>query len=948
MNRLSHPMCEARGLIFHMKRKKGRALAAIAAALFAATVLAAVGGPPVNAANTSGEELIDTNNDGIGDTREFAGSHRYNTAVDLAQRFADDARDLSTVIIASGETQVDAVSAAGLAGHLRAPILLTRSGQLPHNVARFIEEHGIFKVVIVGGTAVIPNTIKTAIEDLDTRPTVERLSGADRYATAAAISDAIDGAAPSWCGSSQRAAILVNGGDVGRSDAIIIGPLAYRLDMPILLTELRTLPASTRKFITDNKIQRVVIVGSDAAVSERVRTSLVNDLDVVTVRRIAGGTAAATSVAVAQEMLGNCGSELGTNFDMVALVNRDASADGIAAAPTLGRGLGNAGPVPILLVGSSLPSEVRNYLAATPETRSGRDTHMSILAVGGTAVVSRTVMDRAVAAARTAVGLTAKIRVDIDPLTGEYETHTTGGVTGGVFTVTFSDDVAHPPANGSVRDTVLDPTMYRINGRRIAGVTSGSTSDEPIELVDRIYITDRTVTIRLSHILEPGDTITVLGGARVGAGGDLRRLERTSLTLPKLTPQTDRFAPKVDVLGVAGMQTFRVFITEPNLIHNELTGVERDTYLRITGFRNRDISIDSTTLVAWPDGPSPGRHTATHAVDVTVSTPLVKGDSIIVARKAVIDERGTGNALHRLVVPEPKEPGKFEIAGVFVGNQVNTISQATATISTPDPNPVSKMCVTARPTGTAAGANGNDWVIFGYDDRPGADGVAKAESTNAFTIDVVVDANNKIINYLISERTPARDIGRVANLLDLASALNSNSTFRSNFTVDYVRADDCVTKADPTDTKNTPLGATDAAGVKFSRGVSAVGVRVKFNDAVQSLTGTGDPYDIETDLVRLGSTGYESELNFSAPTDEVFITYWASDAQALPHRTAFRIIMPGRATNYYDADDDPTTGLEGTPSGRLALSSFRPDSSLKPQAQTAEEITERVDRLFPS
>ncbi len=924
------------------KRTRSRFLAAVSATLLAAAVLAAVSTTPANAANTSGEELIDTDDDGIGDTREFAGSHRYNTAVALAQRFAEEQDNISTVIIASGETQVDAIAAAGLAGHLRAPVLLTRSRQLPHNVGRYIEQHGISKVIIVGGTAVIPNAIADALKDLDTRPDVERVSGADRYATAAAISDRIDGPIPSWCGSSQRAVILVNGGDVGRSDSIIIGPLAYRLRMPILLTELRTLPRATRNFIVDNDIQRVVIVGSDAAVSERVRNTLVNDLEVITARRIAGGTAAATSVALAQEMLRNCGNELGTNPDMVALVNRDASADGIAAAPTLGRGLGRGGAVPILLAGSRLPSEVSDYLASTPETRYGRDTHMSVLAIGGTAVVSRSVMNQAVAAARTTEGLTAKINVDIDPITGKYETHTTGGVTGGVFTVTFSDAVRRPAAGEPVRDTVLDPTMYRINGRRIAGFTSGVPSNEPIELVDEIYITDRTVTIRLSHILEPGDTITVLGGARVGAADDLRRLERTSLTLPKLTPEVDRFAPTVDILAVAGMSTFRVYITEPNLIHNELTGVQRDDYIRLDGYGLREVSVASTSLVAG----ALGRRTATHAVDVTTNIPLAARDSIIIERKAVIDERGIGNALRRLVVPEPKEPGEFEISAVYVGNQVNTINQAQATISTPAPSPVAKMRVTARSTGAAGGANGNDWVIFGYDDRPGATAAEKAASENAFDIAVFADANNKVINYLISERSPARDIGRVANLLDLASALNRNSTFRSNFTVDYVR-DDTGLKTNTNDAKDTALGATDTAGVKLSGGVSAVGVLVRFNDAIQSLAQTGGVYDIEADLVRLGSTGWESSLPFSAPTDELFITYWASDPQALPHRSAFRIIMPGRATNYHDADDDLTNGLEGTPSDRLSLSSFRPDSRLKPEELTAAQLTALLGRLFP-
>jgi len=101
MSDAAGPMCEAHSLISPMKRKKRRVAAAVLAALMAASFLAAVGGTPANAANTSGEELIDTDNDGIGDTREFAGSHRYNTAVALAQRFAEDEDNLSTVIIAS-------------------------------------------------------------------------------------------------------------------------------------------------------------------------------------------------------------------------------------------------------------------------------------------------------------------------------------------------------------------------------------------------------------------------------------------------------------------------------------------------------------------------------------------------------------------------------------------------------------------------------------------------------------------------------------------------------------------------------------------------------------------------------------------------------------------------------------------------------------------------------
>lgn len=289
----------------------------------------------------------DTNGDNVPDSRGFAGSHRYNTAVALAERFAADEGSISTVIIASGETQVDAVTASGLAGNLNAPVLLTRSSQLPHNVARFIDEQNVTDVVIVGGTAAVPDAIVTAIESLGSRPSVKRVSGADRYATAAAIGNDLGGPNPTWCKSSQPAAILVNGGEEGRADAVISGPLAFRLGLPILLTAADMVPESTASFLTDNKVERVVVVGGMSAVSADVVNELVEEIGVVNVQRISGGSAAATSVMVAKEMLGTCAAVLSTNPDLVALVNRDATADGIAAAPVLGRGYGDGRAVPI-------------------------------------------------------------------------------------------------------------------------------------------------------------------------------------------------------------------------------------------------------------------------------------------------------------------------------------------------------------------------------------------------------------------------------------------------------------------------------------------------------------------------------------------------------------------------------------------------------------------------
>ena len=81
---------------------------------------------------------------------------------------------------------------------------------------------------------------------------------------------------------------------------------------------------------------------------------------------------------------------------------------------------------------------------------------------------------------------------------------------------------------------------------------------------------------RTSGILEPGDTISGLGGRQVAKDkkGDLRKLEAASLTLGALASIVDRGAPRVEILAAPGSPDFKVLVWEPNLLHNELAGSE--------------------------------------------------------------------------------------------------------------------------------------------------------------------------------------------------------------------------------------------------------------------------------------------------------------------------------------------------------------------------------------
>ncbi|HCB34756.1 MAG TPA: hypothetical protein DEP69_06350, partial [Acidimicrobiaceae bacterium] len=125
--------------------------------------------------------------------RELAGADRYETSVEVARLFVAAARasgrPASTVLVASGESLVDALSVVTLAAALDAPIVLTRAAGLPSSVAAFLAEAGFTRVVVVGGSAAVSSSVQAELAALPSvgPAGVERVAGQDRFATAAAI-----------------------------------------------------------------------------------------------------------------------------------------------------------------------------------------------------------------------------------------------------------------------------------------------------------------------------------------------------------------------------------------------------------------------------------------------------------------------------------------------------------------------------------------------------------------------------------------------------------------------------------------------------------------------------------------------------------------------------------------------------------------------------------------
>lgn len=141
-------------------------------------------------------------------------------------------------------------------------------------------------IVVVGGSAVIPEGI---VEHLDScAPSgVQRVAGADRYATAAAIAN-------DWA--SADTVFLATG--LNYPDALGGGPVAALNSAPILLTQRNAVPAATNTALGRLAPNRIVLLGGTAAISTTVENELRSRFPEVI--RLAGNDRYATAAAVSR------------------------------------------------------------------------------------------------------------------------------------------------------------------------------------------------------------------------------------------------------------------------------------------------------------------------------------------------------------------------------------------------------------------------------------------------------------------------------------------------------------------------------------------------------------------------------------------------------------------------------------------------------------------------
>ncbi|WP_347161927.1 cell wall-binding repeat-containing protein, partial [Peptostreptococcus anaerobius] len=161
--------------------------------------------------------------------------------------------------------------------------------------------------------------------------------------------------------------VLINGRK--NADALTVSSLATSESLPVVMTDGNNVSKSVKKFVKDNDINEVIIVGGNSSMNAR----MMKQLDVKT-RRIAGKDRFETAIKIADEVY--------PYLEKVILANGYNSIDALSAGA-----ITNIAKAPIILINkNSIPSSVKSRLKDLDED--------GIIVVGGKNTITNSVYNK--------------------------------------------------------------------------------------------------------------------------------------------------------------------------------------------------------------------------------------------------------------------------------------------------------------------------------------------------------------------------------------------------------------------------------------------------------------------------------------------------------------------------------------------------------------------------
>jgi subtilisin family serine protease len=298
------------------------------------------------------------------DVVRLSGTDRYSTAAAISRKTF--VPGVPYVFVATGLGFPDALAGGALTAQLGVPLLLVSSSGIPGPTLNEIKRLKPTTIYVLGGPAVVPESVVQQLRSHDhpTAGSTVRLAGADRYATAAAISRAAF--------SPGVEAVFISTG-TNFPDALAGAPASAVFGGPLLLVSPTSTPAATRNELSYLKPKRIVILGGTSVVSSTVAAQL-DAFTTGPVSRWSGADRYATAATIAARAFDSAGS--------VFVASGLGFPDALAGGPSAGA---FGGPL-LLTAPATLPAASRQQLTRLKPAR--------VFVLGGTSVVSNAVVDQ--------------------------------------------------------------------------------------------------------------------------------------------------------------------------------------------------------------------------------------------------------------------------------------------------------------------------------------------------------------------------------------------------------------------------------------------------------------------------------------------------------------------------------------------------------------------------
>lgn len=252
--------------------------------------------------------------------KTLGGGNRYHTsAVEARSAFSSS----QWIIVASGAGYADSICAAGLAGALNCPIVLTDPGVLTDTTASVIRDLGVRDVILLGSEAVASSGVMASLEGLVGSGHVTRLSGPDRYETQMAVYSY--GVEKGLWNADGRAVVA---SAAGFADALSMSPVTFALKAPVFYcNESGNLPESQSDAVKGWK--SFLLTGSTVVTSDSCENYL---RAIGQVKRLGGSDRYSTSRAINDYAVSN----LGFTWDGAALTSGRAPYDALGGGAVQG------------------------------------------------------------------------------------------------------------------------------------------------------------------------------------------------------------------------------------------------------------------------------------------------------------------------------------------------------------------------------------------------------------------------------------------------------------------------------------------------------------------------------------------------------------------------------------------------------------------------------------